>query len=101
MNKLKQKQTQFFNESELTALNFFINTNKSSFKVVTATNAKKINSLFIENLTLLKSRNHSFALYKKLIAIYDNVNLEFANKYLNGFLEFNQVTFDEYLNLSN
>lgn len=54
-----------------------------------------------KKISLLKSKSHATKLHIKLVEINKFVNANFAQKFLNGFLEYRGLTFNEYLNSQN
>jgi hypothetical protein len=55
---------------------------------------------FIKKIELLKQKSKTLRLYNLLTKIIENVSLEYAQKYLFGYLEYKKITFVE-LFLSN
>lgn len=101
MTTLELNQLEDFNDLELDFNDLFkeLKIRKKS------TNSKtlKENSIatFRKRISLLKSKNHATKLYRKLVEINKFVNAKYAQKFLDGFLEYRGLTFTEYLNLQN
>jgi len=82
MNTLYKKQQQLFSNEELNSIALFNNLeNKKELKI------EKI-------LTIIKEKKQYKKLYFKLLKIYNYVNPQFAEKYLIGYIENENISLE-------
>jgi hypothetical protein len=64
-------------------------------KEETVSKQDNLETAFKSKLTLIKNQEKTHNLYSKLVKIEEHVSLEYANKYLDCFLENEGITFNE------
>lgn len=101
MTTLELDQLKDFNDFEID-FNDLLMIPKIKNKLIKSKSLKEKSITHIrEKISLLKSKNHATKLYLKLVEINKLVNAKYAQKFLDGFLEYRGLTFTEYLDLQN